>query len=111
MSAYDLTLCWVNELPVRRSDADSFPLVDTKSRVVDSYVGVVSAVTLNAAKIETKKMDATKTMRLRTTNKYSFSLKRRSLPVVCFKTIRFKSEPHGVESNVRFYEYMRECQN
>jgi len=65
----------VKELPVKRSAADSFPLVETKSRVVDSYVGVVRDVTAKAASTEAREMAAKSTKCLRTTNRYSLSLK------------------------------------
>ena len=65
----------MKELPVRRSAADSVPLVETKSRVVDSYVGVVRAVTAKADSKEAMKIAANSTKRLRTTNRYSLSLK------------------------------------
>ena len=70
----------MKELPVKRSVADSFPLVETKRRVVDSYVGVVREVTAKAAKIEARKIAANKTKRFLTTNRYSLSLKG-SLPL------------------------------
>jgi hypothetical protein len=66
----------VKELPVRRSEAESLALVETKSLVVDSYVGVVREVTVKAATTDTKKIEVKSTKRLRTTSKYSLNLKR-----------------------------------
>ena len=65
----------MKELPVNRSVDVAFELVETKRRVVDSYVGVVSAVTAKAASTEAIKIAANSTNRLRTTNRYSLSLK------------------------------------
>jgi len=58
-----------------RSAADSFPLVETKIRVVDWYVGVVRAEVVTAATRAAKKMAATSTIRFRTTKRYSFKRK------------------------------------
>ena len=66
----------MKELPVRRSEAESLALVETKSLVVDSYVGVVRDVTPKAETMETRNMAANRMKRLRTTSKYSLNLKR-----------------------------------